>query len=435
MGLIKAGIGAMKGVLEDQWREYIYCDGLSKDILVVKGQKRTTKRGSNKGNDNVISNGSIIAVNEGQCMMIVEQGKVVDVCAEQGEFVYDSTLEPSIFYDEDFMGNLKETFKEIGKRFTFGGEPAKDQRIYFFNTKEIIGNKYGTPSPIPFRVVDRNIGLDVDISIRCHGEYSYRIVDPLLFYTNVVGNVEREYNREEIDSQLKSELMTALQPAFAKISALGVRYSEVPAHTMELAEALNGVLSEKWQKTRGLVIGTFGISTMKASEEDEAMIKTLQKNAVLRNTSMAAATITGAQADAMVKAAENENGSLGAFMGMNMAQGAGGVNAGQLYDLANEQQKAQAQQSQQAQTQDANTWTCSKGHRSTGKFCGECGEAKPVSNAWTCSCGTENTGKFCSDCGKGKPESAQFVCGQCGYEAPTAVTPKFCPECGASSQN
>lgn len=433
MGLIKAGIGAMKGVLEDQWREYIYCEGLSKDILVVKGQKRTTKRGSNKGNDNVISNGSIIAVNEGQCMMIVEQGKVVDVCAEQGEFVYDSTLEPSIFYDEDFMGNLKETFKEIGKRFTFGGEPAKDQRIYFFNTKEIIGNKYGTPSPVPFRVIDKNIGLDVDISIRCHGEYSYRIVDPLLFYTNVVGNVEREYNREEIDSQLKTELMTALQPAFAKISALGVRYSEIPAHTMELAEALNAVLSEKWQKTRGLAVGTFGISTMKASEEDEQMIKNLQKNAVMRNAGMAAAQITGAQADAMIKAAENENGSLGAFMGMGMAQGAGGVNAGQLFEMADEQQKsAQSQQGAQA---DTDVWTCSKGHKSKGKFCGECGEKKPESSVWTCSCGKGNVGKFCSDCGAAKPEVAVFTCAQCGYEAKTSATPKFCPECGASSQN
>lgn len=169
MGLLKAGIGAMKGVLEDQWREYIYCEGLSKDVLVVKGRKRSTKRGSNKGNDNIISNGSIIAVNEGQCMMIVEQGKVVEVCAEQGEYVYDMSTEPSVFYDGDFMENLKETFKEVGKRFTFGGEPAKDQRVYFFNTKEIVGNKYGTPSPVPFRVVDRNIGLDVDISIRCHG--------------------------------------------------------------------------------------------------------------------------------------------------------------------------------------------------------------------------------------------------------------------------
>lgn len=431
MGLLKAGIGAMKGVLEDQWREYIYCESLSKDILVVKGQKRSTKRGSNKGNDNIISNGSIIAVNDGQCMMIVEQGKVVEVCAEQGEFVYDSTLEPSIFYDEDFMGNLKETFKEIGKRFTFGGEPAKDQRVYFFNTKEILGNKYGTPSPIPFRVVDNNIGLDVDISIRCHGEYSYRIVDPLLFYTNVVGNVQQEYKREEIDSQLKTELMTALQPAFAKISAQGVRYSEVPAHTMELAEALNAVLSTKWRETRGLAVGTFGISTMKASEEDENMIKTLQKNAVMRNSSMAAAQITGAQAEAMVKAAENENGSLGAFMGMNMAQGAGGANAGQLFEMANQQQTAQNQNATVAK----DAWTCSKGHSSTGKFCGECGEPKPEATTWTCSCGTANTGKFCSNCGTSKPaEPTAFTCKQCGYVAKTVTTPKFCPECGANSQ-
>lgn len=431
MGLLKAGIGAMKGVLEDQWREYIYCESLPKDILVVKGQKRSTKRGSNKGNDNVISNGSIIAVNDGQCMMIVEQGKVVEVCAEQGEFVYDSTLEPSIFYDEDFMGNLKETFREIGKRFTFGGEPAKDQRVYYFNTKEIIGNKYGTPSPVPFRVIDKNIGLDVDIAIRCHGEYSYRIVDPLLFYTNVVGNVEKEYNREEIDSQLKSELMTALQPAFAKISALGVRYSEIPAHTMELAEALNAVLSTKWRETRGLAVGTFGISTMKASEEDENMIKTLQKNAVMRDTSMAAAQITGAQAEAMVKAAENENGSLGAFMGMNMAQGAGGVNAGQLYEMANDKQA----QVQNTAATAKDSWVCSNGHTSTGRFCGECGEKKPETATWTCSCGKENTGKFCSDCGSAKPEEAHFVCKQCGYESKTATVPKFCPECGTSSQS
>ncbi|GEK31485.1 virion core protein [Kurthia zopfii] len=423
MGLLKAGIGAMKGVLEDQWREYIYCEGLSKDILVVKGHKRTTKRGSNKGNDNIISNGSIIAVNEGQCMMIVEQGKVVDVCTEQGEYVYDMSTEPSIFYDDDLMGNLKDTFKEIGKRFTFGGEPAKDQRVYFFNTKEIVGNKYGTPAPIPFRVVDRNIGLDVDISIRCHGEYSYRIIDPLLFYTNVVGNVESEYNREEIDSQLKTELMTALQPAFAKISALGVRYSEVPGHTMELADALNTVLSAKWTESRGLAIGSIGVSSMKASEEDENMIKTLQKNAVMRDSSMAAAQLTGAQAEAMVKAAENENGSMGAFMGMNMAQNAGGANAGQLYQMANEQRANQAQQSA-----NENTWTCSNGHDSTGKFCAECGEKKPERSLWTCSCGQENIGKFCAECGSKKPEKSTWTC-TCGQEN----TGKFCAECGASA--
>lgn len=426
VGLIRAGIDAAKGVLEDQYRDYFYCESLPQDVLVQKGVRRQTKRGSNKGNENIISNGSVIAVNDGQCMMIVEQGKIVEVCQEPGEFIYDTSTEPSIFYDGNFMDNLKETFKEIGKRFTFGGEPAKDQRIYYFNTKEIMGNKYGTPSPIPFRVVDRNIGLDIDISIRSHGEYSYRITNPLLFYTNVTGNVSDNYTRDTIDGQLKSELMTALQPAFAQISAQGVRYSEVPAHTIELANALNKVLSEKWMQTRGIKVGTVGVSTMKASDEDEAMIKQLQRNAVLRDPTMGAAQITGAQADAMLRAAENENGAIGGFMGMGMAQNAGGMNAGDLYKMG-----AQNQQNQQAQQQQtvANTWTCSCGAQNTGKFCSDCGKPKPEKETWTCSCGAQNTGKFCSDCGKAKPSVA--TCKNCGFEAPDPQhPPKFCPECG-----
>ena len=124
MGLIKAGLGAVGGVLADQWKEYFYCDALDMDTLVVKGQKRVSKRSSNtKGSDNVISNGSGIAVADGQCMMIVEQGKVVEVCAEPGEYTYDSSLEPSIFTGS--LGeSIKATFKEIGKRFTFGGRAS-----------------------------------------------------------------------------------------------------------------------------------------------------------------------------------------------------------------------------------------------------------------------------------------------------------------------
>lgn len=425
MGLMRAGIDAAKGVLEDQYRDYFYCESLPQDVLVQKGVRRQTKRGSNKGNENIISNGSIIAVNDGQCMMIVEQGKIVEVCQEPGEFIYDTSTEPSIFYDGNFMDNLKETFKQIGKRFTFGGEPAKDQRIYYFNTKEIMGNKYGTPSPIPFRVVDRNIGLDIDISIRSHGEYSYRITNPLLFYTNVTGNVSDNYTRDTIDGQLKSELMTALQPAFAQISAQGVRYSEVPAHTIELANALNKVLSEKWEQTRGIKVGTVGVSTMKASDEDEAMIKQLQRNAVLRDPTMGAAQITGAQADAMLRAAENESGAIGGFMGMGMAQNAGGMNAGELYKMGAQNNPQQAQQPQAA----ANTWTCSCGAQNTGKFCSDCGKPKPEKETWTCSCGAENSGKFCSDCGKAKPSVA--TCKNCGFEVPDSQhPPKFCPECG-----
>lgn len=430
MGLIKAGVGATKGVLEDQWREYFYCEGLSKEILVTKGVKRKTKRGSNKGNDNIISNGSIIAINEGQCMMIIEQGRVVEVSSEAGEYVYDTSTEPTVFFEGDFKENILETFKEIGKRFTFGGEPPKDQRIYFFNMKEIIGNKYGTPSPVPFRVIDRNIGLDIDISIRCHGEYSYRIVNPLLFYKNVCGNIQSEYHRDEIDSQLKTELMTALQPAFAKISASGVRYSEIPAHTIELASALNEVLSKKWLESRGIAVGTFGINSVKASEEDEAMIKQLQKNAVFRNPSMGAAQLTGAQADAMIKAAENENGALGGFMGMNMAQQAGGGNASQLYQMASQQNQNYSQVPQNQQSLD--NWNCACGQKNTGKFCSNCGTAKPTAEGWNCTCGTVNKGKFCSNCGTKKPQGTPaYICDKCGWKPADPTTPpKFCPECG-----
>lgn len=432
MGLLKAGIGALTSVLEDQWREYFYCESLSTDVLVAKGLKRSSKRGSNKGNDSIISNGSIIAINEGQCMMIVEQGKVVEFSAESGEFVYDTSTEPSIMYTSDLSSSIKETFKEIGKRFTFGGEPGKDQRVYYFNKKEIVGNKYGTPSPIPFRVIDRNIGLDIDISIRCHGEYSYKIIDPLLFYTNVSGNVELEFTRDTIDSQLKTELMTALQPAFAQISASGVRYSEVPAHTMALAEALNKALSEKWLATRGIAIASFGISSIKASEEDEAMIKQLQRNAVMRDPGMAAAHLTGAQAEAMIYAANNDGGAMNGFMGVNMAAQAGGANAGQLFQINEQNRQAQAAQQAIPTAPVANTWICSCGTTNTGKFCSECGTTKPADEGWTCSCGTVNKGKFCADCGSKKLEGTlHYACDKCGWEPEEpASPPKFCPECG-----
>ena len=432
MGLIKAITGAIGGVVSDQWLEYFYCDSLDEEILVTKGQKKTKGRAANNnGEENIISNGSIIAVNEGQCMIIVDQGKVVDFCAEAGEFRYDASTEPSLLYG-NLGENIKKTFSTVGKRFTFGGDTAKDQRIYFFNTKEIMGNKYGTANPVPFRVVDQNIGLDIDISIRCNGEYSYKIVDPLLFYKNVCANVKDDFERREIDSQLKTELMTALQPAFAKISAMGIRYSAVPAHTMELADALNEVLSEKWAQLRGIEIVSFGINAMKASEEDEAMIKELQKSAVLRNPNMAAATLVGAQAEAMKAAASNTStGPMMAFAGMNMATQAGGMNAQQLFQMGAAQQAAPVQPAPAMQTADG--WTCSCGKTgNTGKFCGECGAPKPAADGWVCSCGAVNKGKFCSECGSKKPAGEPlYKCDKCGWEPEDPKNPpKFCPECG-----
>jgi hypothetical protein len=454
MGLIRAMGGAVGGTLADQWKEYFYCEAMDADVLVCKGQKRVSGRSSNtKGSDNIITNGSVVAVNEGQCMIIVEQGKVVELCSEPGEFVYDTSTEPSIF-EGKLSKSIKEVFATIGKRFTFGGDTAKDQRIYYFNTKEIIGNKYGTPNPVPFRVVDNNIGLDVDISIRCNGEYSYKIVNPILFYTNVCGNVEEEYERSEIDSMLKTELLTALQPAFAKISDMGIRYSALPGHTMEIADALNAVLSKKWADLRGIEIASFGINSVTASKEDEEMIKQLQKTAVLQNPNMAAATLVGAQGEAMKAAASNPNGAMTGFMGMGMVQNSMGTDAQSLFAMGQQQRMQQQNQAQQLAAQEQRSvaqagqpghnnaavpnevsdgWVCECGISNTGKFCVECGKPKPQPvQGWVCSCGTVNKGKFCMECGAKKPaEAPLYKCDKCGWEPEDPKNPpKFCPECG-----
>lgn len=424
MGLIKAALGSAGGVLADQWREYFYCDSMGADVLVSKGQKRTGKRSSNtKGSDNVISNGSVIAVNEGQCMMIVEQGKIVEFAAEPGEFTWDASTEPTVFYG-GLENGVEGALGTLMRRLSFGADTAKDQRVYFFNLKEIIGNKYGTPSPVPFRVVDTNIGLDMDVSIRCNGEYSYRITNPALFYKNVCGNVTQDYTRSQLDSQLKSEFLTALQPAFAKISAQGIRYSALPGHTMELAQAMNQVLSAKWSDLRGISVVSVGVNSVTASAEDEATIKELQKSAVFRNPNMAAAHMVQAQAEAMKTAAGNKNGAMAGFMGMNMAQAAGGFNANSLYQMGQQQEQKPAAPA-------ANTWKCSCGAENTGKFCAECGAPKPV-EGWVCACGSVNKGKFCPECGARKPAAAPlYRCDKCGWEPEDPRhPPKFCPECG-----
>ena len=396
MGLIKAGVGSVGGVLADQWKEYFYCDSMDAGVLAVKGQKRTSKRSSNtKGNENIISTGSVVAVNEGQCMMIVEQGKIVEVCAEPGEFVYDASTEPTIFAGK--LGkSILDTFKVMGKRFTFGGEAPKDQRVYYFNTKELIDNKFGTPNPVPFRVVDNKIGLDVDVSIRCSGVYSYRIADPLLFYSKVCGNVTHAYTRDQLDTQLKTEFISALQPAFAAMSELELRPNQIVAHTDDLENAMNSALSKKWGELRGLEVVSIALGSLTLPEEDAEMIKQAQRTAMLKDPTMAAATLTGAQADAMKAAAANSAGAMTGFMGMGFAQNAGGINAQQLFAMG--QQKAAPQQ-----------------------------------ESWKCSCGSVNTGKFCPECGAKKP---YYRCDKCGWEpADPTKPPKFCPECGDRFDN
>lgn len=431
MGLIRAGIGALGGTLADQWKEFFYCESLDKEVLVTKGQKRISGRSSNtKGNDNIISNGSGIAVADGQCMIIVEQGKVVEICAEPGEFTYDTSTEPSIFSGKLGQGIL-DTFKTIGKRFTYGGDTGKDQRVYYFNTKEIMDNKFGTPNPIPFRVVDRNINLDIDVSVRCSGLYSYKITNPLLFYTNVCGNVEREYLRSEIDSQLKTEFISALQPSFAKISEMEVRPNALPGHAEELAQFMNQALTKKWGELRGIEVVTVALNPITLPEEDAELIKNAQRTAMMRDPSMAAATLVGAQADAMKAAAANENGAMMGFMGMGMAQQAGGMNAQNLFAMGQQQQAQRQAAPAPAPAAPANSWQCACGATATGKFCPECGAKKPE-DGWTCACGAVNKGKFCAECGAKKPAGALlYKCDKCGWEPEDpSKPPRFCPECG-----
>ena len=447
MGLIRAAISAVGGTMADQWKEFFICESLDADVLAVKGQKRIGSRSANKkGSDNLITSGSGIAVADGQCALIVEQGKIVEVCAEPGEYTYDASTEPTIF-SGNLGSSLDQVFDVIGKRFTYGGDTGKDQRIYYINTKELIDNKFGTPNPVPFRVVDRNIGLDVDVAVRCSGVYSYRISNPLLFYANVCGNIEQEYRREELDHQLKTEFISALQPAFAKISDLEIRPNALPGHVTELCDAMNEALTGKWANTRGITVVSVAIGTIDLPKEDAEMIKQAQKTAILRDPMMAAATLTEAQAGAMKTAAGNSAGAMTGFMGMGMAAQNGGMNAQNRYQMGAEMAQHNAGQNQQnvssqphmtapgkgGEKEAAGKWTCACGavNEKEWKFCQECGKERPQ-EGWICSCGAENKGKFCTECGKPRPKGTPvYQCDKCGWKPEDPKNPpKFCPECG-----
>ncbi len=427
MGLIKAGIGAVGGVLADQWKEFFYCDALSMDVLVKKGQKRTSGRSSNtKGESNIISNGSGIAVADGQCMIIVEQGKVVEFCAEPGEYTYDTSTEPSIFAGK-FGQSILDTFKTIGKRFAYGGDTGKDQRVYYFNTKEIMNNKFGTPSPIIFEVMNKRIGMSRTVQVRCNGVYSYTISDPMLFYTKVCGNVEDEYTRDMIDEQLKTEFISALQPAFGVLAEQELRPAQLPAKVNELKEAMNEALKAEWVESRGISVEKIALNPITLTDEDMKKINEMEDSATYGgNAFMMAGRMTTATANAMETAAGNEGGAMNGFIGMGMANGAmgGGFNAAQQFHAAG--------MAQQAAQPAAGGWQCACGATATGKFCTECGAPKPAADGWTCACGAVNKGKFCAECGAKKPEGAPlYRCDKCGWEPEDPHNPpKFCPECG-----
>ena len=442
MGLIKAAKDALGGLMADQWREYFYCTSLSSDLLMVKGEKQVTQgRNSNtKGNDNIISNGSIISVNVGQCMIIVDQGKIAEFCAEPGEFVYDTSSEPSLLYG-NLGENIKNTFRQFGRRFTFGGNTAKDQRVYYINTKEIINNLYGTPNPIPFHLVSKNTGFELETTIKCNGQYTFKIVDPILFYTNLAGNVAENYNKnDQLLGIMKAELLTKLPIALSQIAAEGVLPYQVPSHLDELTQYLKEELTAQWTELRGIEVVSMTMSAPIVPQEDLDKINKWNDTLVLTNANMAAAR----QTEAYTKALENMgngggNGEGGNTSAMSGAMGMMGM--AMMQNMMNNGMGGMFGVSQPAQMKPASTvaegavlgWTCSCGRGDNrGKFCQECGLPKPALDGWTCSCGHVNQGKFCQECGRRKPEGApMYRCDKCGWEPEDpANPPKFCPECG-----
>lgn len=427
-----AATGAVSSVLKDQWKEYIYCDSLSSDVLVKKGVKRLAEGSvNNDGSSNIISDGSKIAVNEGQFLIIVENGKIVDYTSEAGSYTYKTGTEPSLF-DSGFQG-LKDSFSKVGKRFTFGGQAENDQRVYFINIKEIMDNKVGI-GDVPFR--DSEFGFT--IKLHGFGSYSYKIVDPLMFYTNVCANVTDKFMRSTIDEQLKAEVQHNLQPALGRIALKQIPYDQLTLFTKDIADELNKELSNEWVQRRGIAITSVAFSSIAPDDESAKKINQFQESRVYTNAQMMGARLGAANANAMESAASNSAGAMTGFMGLGFAQQAGsnaGNSIASFYGGGQQQQQPMQQQPMQPNVQHTSgaSWTCpSCGVQNVGKFCGQCGTKQPEpqqSGSWTCSCGTVNTGKFCSNCGTKQPQAAPRC--NCGYVFPDPNNlPKFCPECG-----
>ncbi len=440
MGLIYAALSSFSTTLSDQYLEYFICDALPSEVLAAKGQKKNNKGGSNKGSDNVISSGSKIVVNEGQAMIMVDNGIITEIATTPGVYTYDSAASPS-FFSSSFGAGIKNTFKETWERMKFGGVIAKDQRIYYFNTKEIRANKFGTKNPVPFRVAYNDpgdIGRPFTIGVKCFGTYTYKIYDPSLFFANVCGNFEGQFFKrtdDDLDEQLRSEFLSKLQPGFGNLSN-SIRYDELPMKVDELTQAMQKALVDLWRNRRGIDVDLVNIDSVTISPEDEAKIKKYEDLSWNRDAANAAATMVTAQAEAMTNAASNANGAAMGFYGMGMAQQAGGLNANTLFQMAADQKAAAAggaaPAAPVAAAAPAGSWTCVCGAVNTGKFCENCGKPKATADGWTCECGAVNKGRFCSECGKAKPAGAPlYKCDKCGWEpADPFNPPKFCAECG-----
>ncbi|MCR5767486.1 MAG: SPFH domain-containing protein [Lachnospiraceae bacterium] len=391
MGLIRAFTGAAFSQIGDMWQDYIYCDSMDNNTLVQKGHARRSGGAGSDANDNIITQGSRIAVNPGQMLIIVEDGRILDFTAEQGGYEYDLSTEPSVFCGE-FGESLKASFEQMRARFVFGGIAGKDQRAYFINTKDILNNRFGFGN-IPYRDSEFNL----TITLKGYGTYVFRISDPITFFANVSGNVTEKYDKTLLESQIKSELQEAMLPTLGDLARSGVKYDEIPLNMKGLTDLLKEKINGLWNEKRGIELVSLALSNIIPDSESIDKIRNMQESRVYSgNKAMLGARVGAAQANAMESASENPGGAVNGFVGMNMAQAAGGVNVAEL--MRSEPEPATQQQSANSDT-------------------------------WVCSCGMTNYMSFCPNCGKKKPEDK--VCPKCGFVFPVELRAmRFCPNCG-----
>ncbi len=422
MGLIRAILSATSSVAADQWKEFFTCDSLSNDVLVAKGIMQTETVGlfgrRNKASTDIITNGSVINVNEGQAALIIDNGKIVEFCAEAGKFVWDSSSEPSLFGGEFFKG-LLDSFKKIGSRFTFGGDLGAQQRVYYVNTKEILGNKFGTQTPMAYDDPYYKTAL----YIRYFGQYSFRIADPIIFFSSIAGNVKDAYTRDELVSVSTDEFMTALDTALGKCALDGIKFSQLPIRQRDIAKYMSETLDDEWRAGRGIEIVSVALAKVTPDDKSRARIEEFDSNVMHADPAAMTGGLAHAQMQAMKSAAANTGGAMNGFVGFGMAANAMGGAAGQGTLIENAQRIADEKEKSAAPL----AKTCPAcGSPVSGKFCPECGAKYEEPGAWICpDCGASCTGKFCSACGAKKPTG--HTC-SCGY---TQEEPfKFCPECG-----
>lgn len=419
MGLISAAVSSVSGVLSDSWKEVIEPDDMSDSTLLVKGV--AVKKGSNKkGTDNYVSNGSVIHVYPNTLMLLMDGGKIVDYSAQEGYYEVNNSSDPSIF-----NGELKDSVKETWKRFQFGGVPSQKQYVYYINTAEIKGIKFGTRNPVNYF----DNFYNAELFLRAHGSYSIKITDPIKFFTEFAPKGTDRIEIKDLSEQLFNEFMDALQSAINQMSVDGVRISAITSKSRELSKYMADVLDADWNDLRGIEVCSVGLASISYDDESKALINMRNKGAMMSDPTIREGFVQSSVAQGMQAAGSNTSGAANAFMGMGMGMNAAGgfMSAASQTNAAQMAQQQAAQQAAQ-QNQAANGWKCSCGTVNTGNFCSGCGSKKPENTSWTCSCGTTNTGRFCSNCGSPKP-AGEWVC-SCG----TKNTGNFCSGCGAKRQ-